>query len=285
MDHQLKTQLTEFALEIRIATMKEFKIRGFGHVGGSLSIIDTLAVLYGAVMRYDSQNPNWPDRDKLVCSKGHAGPALYATLALKAFFPLEWLSTLNMPGTLLPSHCDRNKTPGIDMTTGSLGQGMSTALGLALGDRIQNRENTIYLIVGDGELGEGQVWEGAQFASHQKLDNVIAFCDRNKKQLDGYTKDILDLRDIRSKFESFGWHAQEINGQDVEEIYHAIKKAKSVVNTPHMIVLNTTKGAGVKQVEEMLFNHHINVSTELADRAIFALEEKLQRSRKKGSIE
>jgi len=282
MDQILIKKLKEFAIEIRLTTMKEFKIRGFGHIGGSLSIIDTFAVLYGAVMRYDSENPTWPERDKLVCSKGHAGPSLYATLALKGFFPLDWLKTLNNPGTRLPSHCDRNQTPGIDMTTGSLGQGISTAIGLALGDRIQNRENYVYLIVGDGELNEGQIWEGALFAGHNKLDNIIAFCDYNKKQLDGWTKDILDLKDIRGKFEAFEWHAQEIDGQDVEAIFEAIEKAKEMKGKPHMIVMNTTKGAGVKEIEDMMSNHHITISNEMADKAITELESKLKAIRVEG---
>jgi len=275
MDPKLLNQIKQFATTIRIEQMKEFKVRGFGHVGGALSVTDTFAVLYEAVMKYDPKNPQWEDRDKLVCSKGHAGPALYATLALKGFFPMDWLNTLNIPGTKLPSHCDRNQTPGIDMTTGSLGQGMSTALGLCLGDRIQGRDSYTFLIVGDGELNEGQIWEGAQFAGHQKLDHLIAFCDYNKKQLDGYTKDILDQIDIAAKFESFGWDAQEIDGQDAEAIYEAIQKAKATPGKPHMIVLNTIKGAGVKAVEDMSANHHIVVSAELADTAIADLEKLL----------
>lgn len=275
MDPKLLNQIKQFATTIRIEQMKEFKVRGFGHVGGALSITDTFAVLYEAVMKYDPKNPQWEDRDKLVCSKGHAGPALYATLALKGFFPMDWLNTLNIPGTKLPSHCDRSQTPGIDMTTGSLGQGMSTALGLCLGDRIQGRDSYTFLIVGDGELNEGQIWEGAQFAGHQKLDHLIAFCDYNKKQLDGYTKDILDQIDIAAKFESFGWDAQEIDGQDAEAIYEAIQKAKATPGKPHMIVLNTIKGAGVKAVEDMSANHHIVVSAELADTAIADLEKLL----------
>ena len=155
IDAKLKKDLEKFALEIRIAEMEEFKARGFGHVGGSLSVTDVLAVLYGAVMRIDPKNPAWPERDKLVCSKGHAGPAVYATLALKGFFPYEDLKTLNQPHTNLPSHCDRRKTPGIDFTTGSLGQGTSVAAGIALGDRLKGRDSRTFLLVGDGESNEG----------------------------------------------------------------------------------------------------------------------------------
>ena len=275
MDPKLLQQIKVFATTARIETMKEFKTRTFGHVGGAMSIADTLAVLYESVMKYDPKNPTWEDRDKLVCSKGHAGPTLYSILALKGFFPLEWLSTLNIPGTRLPSHCDRNQTPGVDMTTGSLGQGMSTAIGMCLGDKIQGRDSYTFLIVGDGELNEGQIWEGAQFAGHHKMDHLIAFCDYNKKQLDGYTADILDQKDIGAKFASFGWDAQQVNGQDAEAVYEAIMKAKATPGKPHMIVLDTIKGAGVKAVEEMSSNHHIVVSAELADQAIADLEKLL----------
>lgn len=268
LDDAQYSQIEDFALRVRLETMKSFRARGFGHVGGALSIVDTFAVLYSAVMNYDPTDPQWPSRDKLVCSKGHAGPSLYATLALKGFFPLDWLATLNQPATRLPSHCDRRLTPGIDMTTGSLGQGMSTALGLALGDRIQGRSSRTYLVLGDGELGEGQIWEGALFAAHNRLDNLIALCDCNEKQLDGYTKDILDLGNIKDKFSCFGWQTQEIDGQDVRAIYRAIARAGEAGGKPHMIVLHTTKGAGVPEVEKMAANHHIVVTPELADRAI-----------------
>ena len=150
-----------------------------------MSIVETIAVLYGAVMNIKPSDPDWEERDWLVCSKGHAGPTIYSTLALKGYFGKEMLLTLNKGGTSLPSHCDRNLTPGIDMTTGSLGQGMSTAIGVALGNRLDKRSNFVYLILGDGELNEGQVWEGALFANHFKVDNLIAFVDYNKQQLDG----------------------------------------------------------------------------------------------------
>ena len=150
--------LQRFALKIRIGILEALKARGFGHVGGSLSIADALAVLYGSVMRYDPKNPAWEQRDKLICSKGHAGPAVYAALALRGFFPYEQLVTLNQPHTNLPSHCDRNKTPGVDMTTGSLGQGTSLAVGMAMGDMLKGLDSRTFLIVGDGEANEGLVW-------------------------------------------------------------------------------------------------------------------------------
>jgi len=272
-------RLEKFTIEIRLETLKEIKNLGFGHIGGAMSIVEVLAVLYGKIMRINPKEPKWEDRDWLVVSKGHAGPAVYATLALKGYFPIEELMTLNKPKTNLPSHCDRNKTIGIDMTTGSLGQGMSTAIGVALGNRLNRRDNYTYLILGDGECDEGQIWEGALFAHHRKLSHLITFIDNNKKQLDGYTKDINDLGDIGQKFASFGWHAQDVNGSDVIKIYEAIKKAKEVKNKPSVIVLDTIKGQGLKFVEDTIANHHMQFSDadhKAADKCIVELENKLK---------
>lgn len=265
MDAQRKRELEDFAYEIRIACVDEFKSLGFGHVGGSLSVVDLLSVLYKEVMQIDPQKPSWPERDKLVCSKGHAGPAIYATLALKGYFPMEMLHTLNKPGTKLPSHCDRSKTPGIDMTTGSLGQGTSMALGQALGDKLKGRSSRTFLITGDGELNEGQVWEAAMLAVARKVDNLYWFVDENKKQLDGETDDILPMGDIAAKFAAFGCDTQRIVGGDVEAIYEAIEKAAKVKDKPHVIVLDTIKGAGVKQIEQTAANHSMAVKAEVFD--------------------
>ncbi len=267
--------LERFATEIRLETLKELTHLGFGHVGGALSIVETLAVLYGGVMRIDPRNPKWEDRDWLVVSKGHAGPAVYATLALKGYFPMDELLTLNQGGTNLPSHCDRNKTVGIDMTTGSLGQGVSSAIGIALGNQIDRKDSYTYLIIGDGECDEGQVWEGALFAAHQKLDHLIAFVDDNKKQLDGYTKDILNLGQISRKFAAFDWHVQDVNGADVHQIYDAVQTAKSVTGQPSVIVLDTVKGQGVPFVEETMMNHHIVIDQEKAQAVIAELKQRL----------
>jgi len=272
-------QLEKFATEIRLETLKEIKNLGFGHIGGAMSIVETLAVLYGKVMKINPKDPKWEDRDWLVVSKGHAGPAVYATLALKGYFPIEELMTLNKPKTNLPSHCDRNKTIGIDMTTGSLGQGMSTAIGIALGNRLDRRDSYTYLILGDGECDEGQVWEGALFAHHRKLSHLITFIDNNKKQLDGYTKDINDLGNIAEKFSSFGWHIQNANGSDVAKIYETIEKAKEEKGKPSVIILDTIKGQGLKFVEDTMFNHHMKFSAEdhkAADKCIIELENKLK---------
>ena len=278
-----KKELERFAAEIRLETIKELVNLGFGHVGGAMSVVELLAALYGEVMRIDPTKPDWPERDWLVCSKGHAGPAIYATLALKGYFDKELLKTLNQGGTNLPSHCDRNKTTGIDMTTGSLGQGMSTALGVALGNRLSGLDSWTYLVLGDGELDEGQVWEGALCAHHFKADHLITFVDNNKQQLDGYTKDIMDLGDIGAKFESFGWHAQQVDGHDIKAILDAIDAAKQATGMPSVIVLDTCKGRGCTFAEGVLFNHHMSIKPEEGAKAIEQAERELARFGKGGN--
>ena len=273
LDKQLEKELQRFALEIRIGAVEEFKARGFGHVGGSLSVADALAVLYGAVMKYDPKNPKMEDRDKLVCSKGHAGPSVYAALGLKGFFPYEDIKTLNQPGTNFPSHCDRQKTPGVDMTTGSLGQGTSLAVGMAMGDKLKGRDSRPFLIVGDGESDEGQVWEAAMFTAAKKVTNLVWLIDNNKKQLDGYTKDILDSGDLRAKFEAFGFEAVRIDGNDLGQLYDAL--TKKAEDKPIAVILDTVKGKGVKEVEETMGNHSMNVPAETYDKWLGELRAEL----------
>ena len=257
-----KKELMRLAADIRIAAMEAFTELGFGHVGGSLSIADLLAVLYGRVMRVDPKNPSWPERDKLVCSKGHAGPGIYAALAVMGYFPYEDIKTLNKPGTHFPSHCDRLMTPGVDMTTGSLGQGASAAMGIALGDKLKGRDSRTFLILGDGECDEGQVWEAAMFAAAKKLDNLFLFVDNNKKQLDGYVADVLPSGDLCAKFAAFGFDAQRVDGNDIEALMEAIDRTAAVSGKPHAIVMDTVKGQGLKTVEETMNNHSITLTRE-----------------------
>ena len=274
MTPELKKELETLALKIRIGTVEAIKSRGFGHIGGSLSVADVLAVLYGAVMKVDPKNPDKPDRDKLVCSKGHAGPAVYAALALKGYFPYEELKTLNQPGTKYPSHCDRNKTTGIDMTTGSLGQGTSLAAGMALSDRLQGIDAKTYLIVGDGEANEGQVWEAAMFTAAKKVTNLIWLIDWNKKQLDGFTKDILDPFDFEEKFRAFGFDAVTVDGNDVEQVYDVL--TRPIGEKPLAVVLDTVKGKGIPEVENTMGNHSMTVSAEVFDGWLEGLRKKLE---------
>lgn len=280
MNANEKLELKKFAAEIRITLLEELKARGFGHIGGSLSVCDLLAVLYGKVMRYKADDPKWPERDKLVCSKGHAGPAIYATLALKGFFPMEELATLNRPHTNLPSHCDKNKTPGVDCTTGSLGQGTSQAVGMALGDKLKGRDSRTFLIVGDGEIDEGQCWEAAMFTAAKKITNLVWIVDDNKKQLDGPTAEILPSGDLRAKFEAFGFDAVRVDGHDVEQLFDAL--TKPVGDKPVAIVMDNIKGRGVKAVEETAANHSMTVKPEVWDSYIEAVKADLEALKKEG---
>jgi transketolase len=254
------------AAEIRIAALTAIHSLGSGHVGGSLSICDALAVLFGREMKTDPKNPKWPERDKLVTSKGHAGPGVYGALAVQGYFPYEELTTLNKPGTHLPSHTDRNLTPGVDMTTGSLGQGTSLACGMALGDRLKGRDCRTFLIVGDGECDEGQVWEAFAFASAKKLSNLVVLLDWNKKQLDGRVDEILPMGDYAAKLNAFGFDTQVVNGNDVEELAAALEKTREGGDKPYAIVMDNVKGAGVKEVEETEMNHSIPVSDDQFER-------------------
>ena len=261
-----------FSKEIRRNTLRCLHSQGSGHVGGSLSIVDVLAVLYSKHMDVDPSNPKKDDRDKLVLSKGHAGPALYATLALKGFFPLEWLDTLNKLGTRLPSHVNINLTPGVDMTAGSLGQGLSCACGLALANKVKGIDKYVYVITGDGELQEGQNWEGVMFAANKHLDNMIVFVDSNKMQIDGLTKDVMNIENIEAKFAAFGWATDRVDGHDHNAIDQAITRAKAAKGTPHCIVLDTVKGKGVSFYETMGVGvHSTNVTDEQYELALAEL--------------
>ena len=262
MENTLKKELMLFANDIQRQTIIEIATLGVGHVGGTMSVADVLAVLYGTVMNYDAKNPQWEKRDHLVMSKGHAGPAVYAALALKGFFPMEWLKTLNQPGTNLPSHCDRLKTPGVDATTGSLGQGLSVAVGIAIGKKMNRNDTKVYTILGDGECNEGQVWEAALLAGHRKLNNLMAFVDYNHQMIDGTTEEVCDLGDLRAKFEEFGWYAQDIDGHDIEKIYGAIEAANRHQGRPGMIILQTVKGKGLSKYAGHPNNHNCNITAE-----------------------
>lgn len=270
-------EVKKFAIDIRKETIKCIGNLGVGHIGGALSIVDVLAVLYSGEMNIDPSDPKKDDRDMLVVSKGHAGPAVYSTLALKGYFPMEMLSTLNKPGTNLPSHCDMNRTPGIDMTTGSLGQGASSAMGIACANRLKGYDNYTYLIMGDGEIEEGQVWEAALFAAAKKLTKVIAFVDYNKCQIDDYVQNLCALGDIAQKFDSFGWYAQTVeDGNDVEQIAAAIANAKAQSDKPSVIVLSTVKGKGYSKIEGALSSHNMPVTAEMVDEALAELDAQLQ---------
>ena len=269
MDTQELKKLQDKARELRKLTIEEIGNLGVGHVGGSLSIIEILTLLYYSVMEnIDPENPSKEGRDKLIISKGHAGPALYATLASKGYFPKEWLMTLNQGGTNLPSHCDMNKTPGVDFTTGSLGQGGSAAAGIALADKLKNSNATTYLIIGDGESQEGQIWEMGMFAAQYKLDNLITFMDFNKLQIDGTISEVIELENIEQKWNGFGWHVQRVDGHDLEALKAAVLTAKMTKGQPSIIICDTIKAKGFSPAQGKVTSHHMAVSKEMIDTAI-----------------
>jgi transketolase len=266
-------ELERVARDVRVLTLSSIGHLGVGHVGGAMSVVDILTYLYYKEMHTDPANPRDPSRDRLVLSKGHAGPALYSVLAKKGFFPLEWLDTLNVGGTNLPSHCDRNLTPGIDMTTGSLGQGLSAAVGISFALTLDKRKNYVFAIIGDGESQEGQNWEAAMSASQYKADNLIAFTDYNHMQIDGTVNDVMNLDALKDKWSAFGWYTQEIDGHDFNQIEDAIKAAKAQKGKPSMIILNTIKGKGCSFAEGKVGSHNMPISKEQLEEALLALKE------------
>ena len=267
--------MRKLSADIRIKIIRALGAAGYGHIGGAMSIADVLGVLYGGVMRVDPKNPDWEERDRLVLSKGHSGPALYAALALRGYFPMEWLNTINRPGTRLPSHCDMQKTPGIDMTTGSLGQGISCAAGIALGNKMKGLDSVTYCIVGDGELQEGQVWEAVQAAAALELDRFILFVDCNKMQLDGPVSNIVPAWDVEAQFRSFGWHALTVPGWDTESIYGAVTEVMRDSKQPSVILLDTAKGIGCSFAEGR-FNHYMDITPEMAEEAVAEIVRRLE---------
>ncbi|MEG1468438.1 MAG: transketolase [Hafnia sp.] len=268
-------EVQRYATEIRIETLKALTNLGFGHYGGSMSVVETLAVLYGAVMKIDPAQPQWPERDNFVLSKGHAGPALYSALALKGYFPREELATLNENGTHFPSHPDRLLTRGVDATTGSLGQGVSIATGMALAHRLAGRKNRVFCILGDGELNEGQCWEAFQFIAHHNLNNLTLFIDYNKQQLDGTLDEVIKPFDLNAKFSAFGFDVLSVKGDDIAAIYEAIAPVRSGEQRPRVVLLDSIKGQGVPYIEQLPNSHHLRLTEDIKaemQKAIATLE-------------
>lgn len=266
---EIARQIRLLIIEMAYQTGKERR----SHPGPALSIADIIAVLYFEVMRIDPQNPEWENRDRLILSKGHACPALYAALALKGFFPKKELKTLRHIGSILQGHPDMKKTPGVDMTTGSLGHGLSAADGIALaGKFIDKKEYYVYVILGCGETQEGLIWEGAMFAGFHHLDNIIVFIDYNRFQSGGGTNKLLSIEPVRQKWEAFGWHVLEINGHNITEILDAVKEGRNKHHAPTVIVAHTIKGKGVSFMENDNLWHQKGLSEELYQQALSELE-------------
>lgn len=242
--------LEEKAKEVRLKIVDMIHKAQSGHPGGSLSAADIVTALYFDVARLKPDTPRWPDRDRILLSKGHACPVIYTCLAMRGFFDITHLDTLRQIESILQGH-PIHKTPGIDMTTGSLGHGLSIGLGMALEGKLTGRNYHVYVILGDGEINEGLVWEAAMAANKYKTDNLIAFVDRNGLQMDGFCNDVMPTGDICEKFNAFGWQTLHINGHDMEQILTAIEKARSVTGKPVCIVADTVKGKGVSYMENV----------------------------------
>ena len=271
MDKAKLDRLKSAANNIRIGAIEAVYSASSGHPGGSLSIADVLAYLYFEELNIDPSDPKKADRDRFVLSKGHTTPGLYAALAERGFFPKESLKTFRQIDSNLQGHPDMKGTPGVDMTTGSLGLGFSAACGMALGSRVAGRSNRVYAILGDGELEEGQVWEAAMFARHYKLDNLTAFVDFNGLQIDGKITEVIDPTPIPEKFAAFGWNVLEIDGHDFDAIDGAVKAAKECKGQPTVIVCHTFKGKGVSFMENNVKWHGSAPNKEQYEQAIAEL--------------
>ena len=255
MDATTKRELQKIACRIRMGVIEGTFCAKSGHPGGSLSIAEDLAYLYWKEMRVDPKNPCWEDRDRLVLSKGHCAPALYAALALKGYFPWDELKSLRHTGALLQGHPDMKHIPGVDMSTGSLGQGISAACGMALAAKIDGKDSRVYAILGDGEIEEGQVWEAAMFAAHYKLDNLCAIVDNNNLQIDGTVEEVMSPYPITDKFAAFGWNVITIDAHDFDQIEAAMNAAKAVKGKPTVLVQKSVKGKGVSFMENQVSWH------------------------------
>lgn len=241
--------LEKLAAEVRVAIVKAIHNAGSGHPGGSLSAADIVTALYFDEMNINADEPKMKGRDKFILSKGHAGPVQYAALALKGYFPMEDFMELRKIGSKFQGHPDMNKVPGIEMSTGSLGQGFSVAGGMAMANKLDNDPGRVYVLLGDGEIQEGIIWEAAMSAAHYKLDNLVGILDNNGLQIDGKNEDVMSVAPVAAKFEAFGWNVIEIDGHDFEQILDAFKKAKECKGKPTMIIAKTVKGKGVSFME------------------------------------
>ena len=275
MEQAKIAELQKKAIQIRLDILEEVFSASSGHPGGSMSIADVLTYLYFQELRIDPKNPKWEDRDRFVLSKGHTAPGLYAALAERGFFPTEDLKTFRRVDSYLQGHPDMKGVPGVDMSSGSLGLGISTACGMALSGKIYNKDYRVYTALGDGEVAEGQVWEAAMFAAHYKLDNLCAFVDFNGLQIDGAITDVMNSTPIDDKFEAFGWHVITIDGHDFNQIEKAVEEAKTVKGKPTMILCKTVKGKGVSFMENKAGWHGKAPNAEEYEQAVKELKAQL----------
>ena len=272
MDATLLQRLQTAARDIRVGAVQAVYAAKSGHPGGSLSVADALAVLYFSQMNVRPDQPKWPGRDRLVLSKGHVAPALYAALSLKGFFPAEELQKLRSTKGMLQGHPDMKGTPGVDMSTGSLGQGISAAAGMALAAKLSGDSYRVYAVLGDGELGEGQVWEAAMFAAAKQLDNLCIVIDNNNLQIDGRVDEVNSPYPINEKFAAFGCHVIEVDGHDIPALYKAFEQAKTVTGRPTAVLMKTVKGKGVSFMENQIGWHGAAPNAEQFEQAMTELK-------------
>ena len=266
-----KRNLQKVATRIRLGVIEGTYNAKSGHPGGSLSIADTLAYLYWKEMNIDPKNPKMEGRDRLVLSKGHSAPALYAALAERGYFPVEELKTLRHIGSMLQGHPNMNDTPGVEMSTGSLGQGISAACGMALAAKVKGEDSRVYTILGDGEIEEGQVWEASMFAAQYKLDNLVAIIDNNNLQIDGPITEVMSSYPITDKFTAFGWNVIAIDAHDFDQLEAAFKAARTVKGKPTAIIQKSVKGKGVSYMENAVGWHGSAPNTEQYEQAMAEL--------------
>ncbi|KGG80512.1 transketolase [Caloranaerobacter azorensis H53214] len=264
-------EFKKIATTLRRNIIKMLNESGSGHPGGSLSACEIVTALYFKEMRIDPKQPKWEDRDRFVLSKGHAAPVLYAALAEKGYFAKEELMKLRKTGQMLQGHPDMKGTPGVDMTTGSLGQGLAAANGMALAAKLSNKDYRVYALLGDGEVQEGMIWEAAMFAAHYKLDNLTVFLDNNGLQIDGENKEVMNIEPIDEKWEAFGWNVIKIDGHNFEEIFEALDKARETKGKPTIIIAKTVKGKGVSFMENKVGWHGSAPNDEETEKALVEL--------------
>lgn len=268
----LEKVLKDKALKLRQHVIKMIGKAGSGHPGGSLSAADIVAVLYFHHLRHKPEDPKWPNRDRFVLSKGHACPILYAALAESGYFPVEELMTLRQLGGRLEGHPDMCKLPGVEISSGSLGQGLAAGNGMALAARLDGLDYRVYVLMGDGECQEGEIWEAAMFTAHYKLDNVVGIVDYNNLQIDGFVSDVMEIQPLKDKWRSFGWHVIEIDGHNILEIINALGEAKRVKGKPTAIIANTIKCKGVSFMENKVEFHGRAPTPDELKRALEELE-------------
>ncbi len=269
--HAGERALEDLSRRMRARSIQMMATIGSGHLGGSLSAVEILTCLYFGVLEVDPKNPRWPDRDRFVASKAHVGPALYPVLAERGFFPEAWLSELDQPGGRLTKHVDRFKCPGVELSAGCLGQGLSVACGMAAAAKLDNKSYRVYVLLGDGELDSGQVWEAAMAAPKYGLGNLMAIVDRNELQLDGWTDtqdEVMPLEPLADKWQAFGWETREVDGHSVAQLMSVLRDPPQSSDKPILVIAHTVKGRGVSFMEGKKEWHHHSLSAEEASRAL-----------------